>query len=64
MTVRLRTRIAQGAPCPWAAGSGGSQVVSGALGGRQGLDGLPEELLGKEDLLPGEVQGVWWLGQL
>jgi len=35
-------------------------TVSGVPGGRQGLDGLPEESLHEEDSLPGEVQGVWW----
>lgn len=44
-------------PRPWV------PVVSGGWG-MQGMSGWPQESLGEEDLLLGEVQRVWWLRQL
>lgn len=44
-------------PRPWV------PVVSGVWG-MQGMSGWPQESLGEEDLLLGEVQRVWWLRQL
>lgn len=44
-------------PRPWV------PVVSGVWG-MQGVSGWPQESLGEEDLLLGEVQRVWWLRQL